>query len=131
MYRVMIVDDEAAHRKGMVRLLNRMKPSYFLLEARDGNMAEVILRTMEVDIILTDIRMPNKDGLAFLEDLYKAKHKAKVIIVSGYGQFSYAKTALANGAFDFLLKPVDPKELEETLHRAEESLQADMQRRQN
>lgn len=131
MYKVMIVDDEAAHRKGMIRLLNRMKPSYFLLEARDGNMAELIMRTMEIDIILTDIRMPNKDGLDFLEDLSKENHRAKVIIVSGYGQFSYAKRALSNGAFDFLLKPVDPKELEGTLRKAEESLQADLCRKQN
>lgn len=131
MYRVMVVDDEAAHRKGMVQILNAMKPDYFLLEARDGNMAEMILDTVDVDIILTDIRMPNKDGLEFLADLYRIRHNAKVIIVSGYGQFSYAKTALANGAFDFLLKPIDPEELEEALNRAEKSVEEDKKRKQN
>lgn len=131
MYRVMVVDDEAAHRKGMVQILNAMKPDYFLLEARDGNMAEMILDTVDVDIILTDIRMPNKDGLEFLADLHRLRHNAKVIIVSGYGQFSYAKTALANGAFDFLLKPIDPEELEAVLNRAEKSVEEDKERKQH
>lgn len=131
MYCVMVVDDEAAHRKGMVQILNAMKPDYFLLEARDGSMAEMILDTVDVDIILTDIRMPNKDGLEFLTDLHREQHHAKVIIVSGYGQFSYAKTALANGAFDFLLKPIDPEELEDALNRAEKSVEEDKKREQH
>lgn len=130
MYRVMVVDDEAAHRKGMVQILNAIKPDYFLLEARDGSMAEMVLNTVDVDIILTDIRMPNKDGLEFLADLYSQRHHAKVIIVSGYGQFSYAKTALANGAFDFLLKPIDLEELEAVLERAEKSIEEDEKRKQ-
>lgn len=131
MYRVLIVDDEAAHRKGMMQLLNRMKPEYLLLEARDGNLAELILGTVDIDIILTDIRMPNKDGLEFLTDLYEAGNRAKVIIVSGYGHFSYAKEAMSKGAFDFLLKPIDPEELEQVLERAEMSLETEVRRRQS
>jgi DNA-binding NtrC family response regulator len=91
MYRVLIVDDESAHRKGVIQLLNRIKPEYFLFEAKDGNMAELILGTADIDIILTDIRMPNKDGLEFLQDLHKANYNAKVIIITGHGQFDYAK----------------------------------------
>jgi two-component system response regulator YesN len=124
MYRVLIVDDESAHRKGVIQLLNRIKPEYFLFEAKDGNMAELILGTADIDIILTDIRMPNKDGLEFLQDLHKANYNAKVIIITGHGQFDYAKRALSLGAFDFLLKPIDMKELQQALNNAESSIQA-------
>lgn len=124
MYRVLIVDDESAHRKGVIQLLNRIKPEYFLFEAKDGSMAELILDTADIDIILTDIRMPNKDGLEFLQDLHKANYHAKVIIITGHGQFDYAKRALSLGAFDFLLKPIDMKELQQALDNAESSIQA-------
>lgn len=131
MYRVLIVDDEEAHRKGMMQLLGRMRPEYFLLEARDGKVAELILETVHIDIILTDIRMPNKNGLEFLEDLYKVNHQAKVVIVSGYGQFEYAKRAMDLGAAGFLLKPIDPEELETTLSRVEDQIKTELIRKQH
>lgn len=131
MYRVLIVDDEEAHRRGMLQLLGRMRPEYFLLEARDGKVAELILETVHIDIILTDIRMPNKTGLEFLADLYKTNHQAKVIIVSGYGQFEYAKRAMELGAAGFLLKPIDPDELEEALGRVEEQIKNEQIRKQH
>lgn len=131
MYRVLIVDDEEAHRRGMIQLLGRMRPEYFLLEARDGKVAELILETVHIDIILTDIRMPNKTGLEFLADLYAINHQAKVIIVSGYGQFEYAKKAMELGAAGFLLKPIDPDELESALSRVEEQIEKEQIRRQH
>lgn len=131
MYRVLIVDDEEAHRRGMMQLLNRMRPEYFLLEARDGKVAELILETVHIDIILTDIRMPNKTGLEFLADLYIINHQAKVIIVSGYGQFEYAQKAMELGAAGFLLKPIDPDELESALNRVEEQIEKEQIRRQH
>lgn len=122
MFHVLIVDDEAAHRRGLARILNRIRPEYILLEAKDGAEAEIAMSTVGIDIVLTDIRMPNKNGLEFLQDLSAAESSAKVIIISSYSQFDYAKKALTFGAFDFLLKPLDIGELEQALDRAEASL---------
>ena len=123
MLKLMVVDDEAAHRRGMISLLNEIRPDYFIAEARDGSMAEILVQTIQPDIVFTDIRMPKKDGLEFLKSLNEANNEAKVVIISAYGQFEYAKTALNRGAFDYLLKPIDPDELENVLERLEASIQ--------
>ena len=123
MYNVLIVDDEPAHRRGLTQVLNRIRPNYLLFEAKDGIDAEIIINTTHIDIVLTDIQMPNKNGLLFLQSLSEKGVETKVIIVSGYGQFEYAKKALFFGVYDFLLKPVDIEELEVTLTKTEKSLQ--------
>ena len=122
MYNVLIVDDESAHRKGIIQLLNRIKPHYRLLEARDGSSAGQMLAAADIDIVLTDIRMPNMDGLELLQEINKANREAKVIMITGHAQFEYAKRALSDGAFDFLMKPIDIKELNAALDKAENSI---------
>lgn len=130
MYQVLVVDDEAAHRKGIIQILNKMRPDYLILEAKDGRLAEVIMNSVKIDIVLTDIKMPNKDGLEFLKELRAKNDRAKVVIISGYGQFEYARKAMSLGAFDFLLKPLDIGELGNALTKVEKSIQTDREREQ-
>ncbi|MCM3699955.1 response regulator [Paenibacillus macerans] len=117
--RILVVDDEARHRRGMFHLLRSIRPDYEVAVAKNGLEALEAIRLQETDIVLTDIRMPGMDGLAFLENLSDIAKRPKVIILSAYNLFEYAQTALRHGANDYLLKPVDTDKVEEVLLRLE------------
>lgn len=71
-----------------------------------------------VDIIITDIRMPEKSGLELLAQVRSQTPDTIVILLSGYAEFDYAKQALSHGAFDYLLKPASPEEINECIDKA-------------
>ncbi|KKI92184.1 hypothetical protein WQ54_10865 [Bacillus sp. SA1-12] len=70
-----------------------------------------------ISVVITDIRMPEKSGLDLLQTLRKSKPEIKVILLSGYSEFEYAKTALKNGATDYLLKPIIEEDLRESIKK--------------
>lgn len=94
MYKILIVDDEADHRKGLMNLLTAMRPGDMLLEADDGVTALEVIELVDCDIIITDIRMTNMNGLELLKAAKAQNPEVEVIILSGYGQFDYAREAL-------------------------------------
>jgi two-component system response regulator YesN len=122
--KILVVDDEARHRRGMLSLIRTLRPEYEVLVAKNGIDALDIVDTLQPDIVLTDIRMPIMDGLAFLERLNEAKTKRRprVVFLSAYNLFEYAQTALRHGAYDYLLKPVDIEKVEGILRRIEEEM---------
>ncbi|MGJ9384817.1 response regulator transcription factor [Salipaludibacillus sp. CF4.18] len=79
--------------------------------AENGKEALFWLEKENIDIILTDIRMPEMDGLSLTKHIYEAKIKSNIIIMSGFEEFSYAKEALRYNARGYLLKPIDHMEL--------------------
>lgn len=117
MYKVLIVDDEPLMREGMERVIRKACPDFSRIDsARDGDEA----LTLEVvpDVVITDIRMPNMDGLEFIEQL-KAEHPDVIVLmVSGFDEFEYAQRGLKLGVKDYLLKPVDSAELAARLNEA-------------
>lgn len=117
MYKILIVDDEVNHRRGLLKLLYTFYPDNIFLEASDGAEALEILNLMECNIVITDIRMPEMDGLELLSRIKKKNQDIYVVILSGYGEFEYAKDALKKGASDFLMKPVDPPEITECIDK--------------
>ena len=119
MLRIMVVDDEPRHRSGLISLLQSIRPDYLLFEARDGEEAMRMLRTIGTEIVITDIRMPNMDGLALIEKIARKYPAIKTVILSVYGEFDYARKALDMGAFAYILKPVSQAEVEKLLHRLE------------
>lgn len=122
MYRLLIVDDEAGHRAGLVGLLRILKPEYLVFEAENGAVALKMMDVMDFDLVLTDIRMPQIDGLMFLERAKAKRPNTRIAILSAYGLFEYARKSIALGADDYLLKPVDAEELRECLNRMENQL---------
>lgn len=78
------------------------------------------MRRFKPDIILTDIRMPGLDGLELIERLYHECPDTKVIIISGYDDFSYAQKAIQFGAFDYIVKPIEEEDLIKVLKRFKE-----------
>ncbi|MBP1990468.1 response regulator [Paenibacillus eucommiae] len=105
MYRMMIVDDLPIIVDRLVRLFGEhelleleMYKAYSAFEAMD------ILKEIKMDIVLTDIKMPGMEGIELLHEIRKYWPKCKVIFLTSYDEFHYAKSAISGGGFDFILK---------------------------
>lgn len=116
MLTILVVDDEKLERKGIRFLLNRRSEEMEILEAANGKAACEILQHRTVDIMLTDIKMPFMDGIELVSVAHKLQPDLQMVIFSGYGEFEYAKKAMASGVSNYVLKPVDPAEFENTLN---------------
>ncbi|MDN4524215.1 response regulator transcription factor [Fictibacillus fluitans] len=110
--RVLIVDDEPVIVQGLKETVPWDQINAEVVgEAYDGEEAIEILRETEVDIILSDVKMPVMDGLKLREWVYKNAPGIETVMVSGYEEFEYAQRAMRLGVKDYLLKPVDIEEL--------------------
>ena len=119
MYRILVVDDEKIERKGVMFLFKQMDIECEIVEIVNGQVALEYLENNEVDILLTDVKMPHMDGMELIKQIKERNlnPNMKIIIVSGYSDFEYAKLAVKLGVSDYILKPVDPKEFEPTLRK--------------
>jgi two-component system response regulator YesN len=81
-----------------------------------------LVKRVKPDIIITDIRMPRMDGLTMLREILELKHSCKVILISGYTDFEYAKQAVQLGAFDFVVKPFTEDDIMEAVLKAKEQV---------
>lgn len=94
-------------------------------EASNGIEALELCRLHKPDILITDILMPGLSGLELIEKLRSQFPDLKIIIISGYSEFEYSRTAMKLGVSDYILKPVDETELEQALSRAINALKAE------
>ena len=118
MLKLLLVDDESTIRKGMRTCIDWAQSGVELIGAAcDGAQAYEMAQKLYPDIILTDIRMPVMDGIELTGLLRKALPDCKVIIMSGYDEFDYAKRLMGMQVTDYLLKPVDETELRGVLFR--------------
>ena len=117
-YSVLLADDEPPVLRYLARLIGESRQPFSVAgTAETGDEALKLTGELAPDILITDIRMPRMDGLQLLAAV-KARHpEITSIIVSGYQDFEYAREGLKVGAVDYLLKPVDPKELSDLLSR--------------
>ncbi|MCE5188413.1 MAG: response regulator [Eubacteriales bacterium] len=117
-YHVLAVEDEPLMRQYLADNLPLIHPSFVVTDtARDGLAALSLLEANHYDLIITDIRMPGLDGLALVERIRAMGRSIPVIILSGYDEFDYARTALRFGVSEYLLKPLKDEELHDTLVR--------------
>ena len=123
MYKVLIVDDEVTIRDGLKCKIDWQSQGFDICaEASDGEEALLEMERHEPDVIFTDVRMPVMDGLMLLKECSERFPRLKTVVLSGYDDFSYARTALKYGAKDYLLKPVIRKELIDLLGRLKHEL---------
>lgn len=121
--RIVVIEDEIRIREGLSRLVGKLDPDYEVVgEAENGKEGLKLIQETMPDVIFTDIRMPEMDGLEMLAAAYKSGCKAKSIILTAYSEFDYAKQAIRLGVREYLLKPLVVKDISETLHRVEEEL---------
>ncbi|CAM4350071.1 response regulator [Paenibacillus alkaliterrae] len=125
MIKVLLVDDESWTRD-IVKAFGDWEQFEMEIagEADDGLEALRLMEALSPQIVITDMRMPGVDGVRLLESLNDQYPDIKTIVVSGYDDFQYAKHALRYRAVDYLLKPVDPKELNAALQKCKNELEA-------
>lgn len=126
MLKVFLVEDEFVVREGIKNNIDWMGNGFeFCGEAGDGELAYPMILESEPDIIITDIRMPFLDGLALIRLVRKEMPEVKIIILSGHGEFDYAREAIKLGVEEYLLKPISSKELLEVVLRVGEDIKAE------
>ncbi|GAF24181.1 MULTISPECIES: response regulator transcription factor [Shouchella] len=123
MLKVIIVEDEPIILKGLLYRIDWLKTNCIVIgTAESGIEGCQLILEKKPDIVITDIRMPFKDGLEMLQET-KDVCQYEAIILSGYGEFQYAQQAIRLGVHNYLLKPVDLKDFEATLHELAMSVQ--------
>lgn len=124
MYKTLIIDDIALVRDA-VKILGQWDIFEIseIFEASNAQEALSIIHAEKPDIIITDMKMPVMDGTALLQYLEKEHISSKVIVISGFSDFSYMRTAIKSGVIDYILKPIDPQDLNNALAAAIEQLE--------
>jgi two-component system response regulator YesN len=118
-YKTLIVDDEFWMLEGLKKVIKRDCPDYTVTAvARDGLQALTFLEKEQIDFVITDILMPEMDGLQLLKEIRRRGWKIPVLIVSAHSEFDYAKQAVHYGAFDYILKPLNRSHIISALERA-------------
>jgi two-component system response regulator YesN len=120
--RILLVEDEIKIRQGIRSLVESiLTTGLHIMEATNGKEAWEWLRTQDdVDLVMTDIRMNEMDGIELLKRVQQSDPDIAVVIISGHDEFIYAREALRYGVVDYLLKPIDRVELARVLNKIKE-----------
>ncbi|WP_115462524.1 sigma-54-dependent transcriptional regulator [Winogradskyella aurantiaca] len=118
MQKILIIEDEAAIRRVLVKILSEENDQYKVDEVEDGLQALEILKNQDYDLVLCDIKMPKMDGVEVLEALKKIKPEIPVVMISGHGDLDTAVNTMRLGAFDYISKPPDLNRLLNTVRIA-------------
>lgn len=110
MIHTLIADDSRTELDVLLFLIEKNSLPLETATASNGEEALALLRRESFDLLITDIRMPFLDGLSLAKEAVRMYPYIKIVISSGYQDFSYAKTAISLGVKEYLLKPVNPEE---------------------
>lgn len=114
--RLLIVDDEANIREGLSKTIDWSSIGIDYVDcAKNGIEALKFVKQTAPDILLTDIRLPGMDGLELAENVTRLYPKTRILLLSGYADFSYAKQAISIGVDEYLVKPVNINDLIEKI----------------
>ncbi len=121
--KILVIDDEPIVGK---RLVPALEKSGFQVEfCNTGGDGIKRINEEQFDIVVTDVRMDDVDGIEVLSRVMEKSPRTKVIIITGFATIEIARTAKAKGAFDFIAKPFKPGDLRNTIQRAAEALAAE------
>ena len=131
-YRIMIVDDETEVREGIASRVDWSAAGFTIVAtAENGQDALEKAENLDLDVVLTDIKMPYMDGLTLGAELLSKYLATKLIILSGFDEFEYAKEAIKLNVLEYVLKPVNANELLQVLQRAKKQLDAEFRAKQD
>jgi DNA-binding NtrC family response regulator len=118
MSKILIIEDEAAIRRVLTKILSEENDSYKVEEAEDGLQGVEKVNNEDYDLILCDIKMPKMDGVEVLEAVKKIKPEIPMVMISGHGDLETAINTMRLGAFDYISKPPDLNRLLNTVRNA-------------
>jgi DNA-binding NtrC family response regulator len=118
MSKILVIEDEAAIRRVLVKILSEENDAYSVEEAEDGLKGIETIKNNDYDLVLCDIKMPKMDGVEVLEAARKIKPEIPFIMISGHGDLNTAVNTMRLGAFDYISKPPDLNRLLTTVRNA-------------
>jgi len=118
MSKILVIEDEAAIRRVLVKILSEENDAYKVDEAEDGLSGIEKIKNEDFDLILCDIKMPKMDGVEVLEAVKKIKPETPIVMISGHGDLDTAVNTMRLGAFDYISKPPDLNRLLNTVRNA-------------
>ncbi|MEZ4838772.1 sigma-54-dependent transcriptional regulator [Flavobacterium sp.] len=118
MPKILIIEDEAAIRRVLSKILSEESDTYQVEEAEDGLSGIEKIKNEDYDLVLCDIKMPKMDGVEVLEAVKKIKPEIPMVMISGHGDLETAVNTMRLGAFDYISKPPDLNRLLNTVRNA-------------
>ncbi|MDF0715911.1 sigma-54 dependent transcriptional regulator [Muricauda sp. 334s03] len=118
MSKILVIEDESAIRRVLVKILAEESDSYNVVEAEDGLTGMDIIKKEDFDLVLCDIKMPKMDGVEVLEAAKKIKPEIPFVMISGHGDLDTAVNTMRLGAYDYISKPPDLNRLLTTVRNA-------------
>ena len=118
MSKILIIEDEEAIRRVLVKILTEESKDYQVFEAEDGLAGTEAIKKSDFDLILCDIKMPKMDGVEVLEAAKKIKPEIPIVMISGHGDLDTAVNTMRLGAYDYISKPPDLNRLLNTIRNA-------------
>lgn len=119
---VLIIDDEARQVKSLKKIIEKYRPDFKIFEAYNGQQGWDTVNNSDIDVVITDIRMPIMNGMDLINRIAKMKPDIKMVLLSGYGQFNYAQGALKCGVIDYLVKPIGKEDIIQIINKIEKIL---------
>jgi two-component system, response regulator YesN len=128
MLNIMLIDDESIVLNGMVAMLKAQSDVKLNVTALlDSVKALELLPSLQIDVVITDINMPELDGLSLIEQAIRRGYQGQFLIISGYEELEYYKRAIAYHVVDYLMKPIDKAKLYRLLRQLDEDKQQTVQ----
>ena len=118
MPKILIIEDEAAIRRVLTKILTEESDTYTVEEAEDGKQGLEKIKSEDYDLVLCDIKMPKMSGEELLEAVKKIKPEIPMVMISGHGDLETAVNTMRLGAFDYISKPPDLNRLLNTVRNA-------------
>lgn len=123
MYKVIVVEDESLIRKGLIYMVDWMRFDCVIAgEADNGAKGEELIHGLRPDLVISDIRMPLLGGIEMLTNTIRA-YDYEAILLTGYSDFTYAKTAIGLGVSEYLLKPVELEAMNRAMEKAVDAIE--------
>jgi len=131
MFKVFLVEDEKVVREGIRKnVLWEQYGFHYTGDASDGELALPMIRKIKPDLLITDIKMPFMDGLSLIKLVRNELPRTKIVIISGYDDFSYAQQAIHLGVEQYMLKPIIKDKLVDMLNEMREKMQEELRQQQ-
>lgn len=122
--KILIAEDEQRAREGLARLIGTIPVECEIVgQASNGQEALELIRTLQPDVVFTDVKMPYLDGLGLIRAVRVMKLRTEFVVVSAYADFELARQSISLGVAEYLLKPVTLEELDQVVMRLSQRLQ--------